>query len=483
MIKVGLACLLYALPIYANDEFAPSWRGSANTVKVVFDFTDPNDINAADVDITSPDFPFVTASVLEGQEFGTEACESTGGRKGVVAGELIRALVTNLAVEGESTTVRVQVTSTLSALPFTGIESATGVFDDGESFVGCDLAEGIESEPVDVPADLGNGYFTVAVEAVLTSPFGCDDIQFFMEEPGENVCIDQVIIDIQHNTNPGQVIVANASPSTIDVIEGGTPTNMVISLDPNLGPVTGPIFVTLDPLSGLDIELDTVAAPRVLTFTNGNWETPQTVSVAGSNDTNFETCIEPFPFQAQVSAAFDSAFDGGAAQVPLAINVMDLDSGCVFVEAVDTELEESIAGPTGSLVYTLNRSPSSPVFVDITDGFTDPNNPFFTSDPNQLTFDSGNWNTAQTVALSAVQDEEFRGTPGTGEPTGTTAVTTISGDGTYTEIPAAIAITVTEDECGALEFNSHDFNNDCTVDILDLSEFIQDWLNCSQAGC
>ncbi len=481
IILCGLALLMTTLPLVANDEFAPSWRGATGSAKIVFDFNDPNSFDTGVVDPTSPDFGLITeAGAHADMGFGSTAC-TAGLRSGAVVLPVTgRIGVTNLAAEGEQVIMRVQVTSTASELPFSGIESATGNFTLPE-FVFCDGAEELQATPVGASGDLGDGYHTIAIEATLAAPGDCEQIQVFFEGFAEDTCIDEIIIDIQHSTNPGFSVVANVTPTSVDVVEEGTPANMVVSLDPNLGPVTGPIFVTLDPLSGLDIELDTVAAPRVLTFTNLNWETPQTVAVAGAADTNTETCIETFPFQASVSASNDSAFDGGAAQVELTINVTDLDSGCVFVQGVDTELDESVAGITGSLVYTLNRAPTNPVIVEVTD--LDLAQPYFTADPNAVTFTNADW-AAKTVNLSAVQDGEFRGAePGTGALTGTSASSTVTGDATFVTNPDDVAISILEDECGALEFNPFDTDGDCFVGINELANFIAEWLACTEPGC
>ncbi len=474
-ILLGLALLIVTGPIYANDEFPPSWRGAPGSLKVVFNFDDPNTFNEGVV--TGLSAGSVVANALEGQEFGFEACSGVSPRLGVVAEELSRALISNPTPEGEGVIIRVQITSTLAALPFTGIEVANETFDSPD-FVFCDGAEGLEEEPVGESGDLGDGFYTIAIEALFADGFGCDDIQVFFEEIEAGTCIDEIIIDIQHSTNPGEKVVASALPAEINVVEGGATVDMVISLDPNIGSVDGSVTVTLDPNSGFDVEFNASTTPPVLTFTNLNWTTPQTVAIGGSDDTNFEVCIETFSFQAQVASVSDSEFNNGVAQVPLTINVTDLDTGCVFV-AGEPQLEEITGGMTDTLVYSLNRAPSSgTVLVDISDGFEDPNMPFFTADPNVLTFDGTNWAIPQTTTLTAVQDDDYRGeAPGTGDPTTTTAVTALSAiDTFFTGGPDPVTVSIAEDECGALEFDAFDFDEDCVVDVNDLATFLGDWL-------
>ncbi len=494
---LGLALLIYAVPTYANDDFAPSWRGIPNSVSAVWNLNDPNEFDEPIV--TGPDAGSVEVTVAEEQEIVTEACE-LAGRSGGIGNELIRTLVTNLAAEGEGTLIRIQITSTASELGFSGVESATGVFTD-PGFVACQGIEEIELEPEEGETgfilgtvDHLDGFFTIGFEVLLDSPGDCSDIQFFTEEIAEGTCIDEVIIDVHHGPNPGFNAVATVTEAEVSVLEtegASIPTAaMVVALDPAVGDVSGSVLVTLDPMSTGDALINGVAAP-VLTFSTGDWETPQTVTITGTDDANFEACIEPFTFQASVTSVTDSEFTG-AAQSPLTINVIDYENGCVLV-AGEPEIEEIPGGQTAELVYSLNRAPDASVFVAITDGSEDPNMPFFTADPNSIEFTTLNWATPKTVTLTAVQDDEFRGEEaGTGAPTETTAVTTVTttatffinndAEGVNQNAPAPLPVLVSEDECGALEFNQFDFDEDCVVGLLDLSAFVEQWLSSTQPG-
>ncbi len=493
IIFCGLAMLAYAGPMFANDDFAPIWRGSPGTSKIYYNFDNSLDLNASIVTGEA-----VTASVQEGQEFGTEACSIVGPppRFGVSIAENVRVLATNLAAEGESIVVRVQITTDAAELPFSGIESANSTFDQPD-FELCEGAEDLQLELVGPAVDHGDGYSTFAIEAVLTAGAGCELIQVFFEGFEEGTCVDEIIIDIQHSTNPGQKAVAIATPASVQVQEfqGGTgiTQDMVIALDPNIGTlsVPGAVVVTLDP-NTTQVTLNGVTELK-LTFIDTNWTTPQTVTIAGVEDTNFDACLTSFVFQAAVESSSDAHFDQGAAQVPLQIDLIDEDNGCVFVEAADTELNELLSeADSGSLVYSLNRAPiSGSVFVAVSDSFEDPNSPYFLADPNVLTFNDSNWAIPQTMTLNPQQDDELRGTdPGSGEPSATTAVTTVSvstpGDNFFinpdTETqenlnaPAAVEILITEDECGALEFSQFDFDTNCVVDVLDFTDFANSWL-------
>ncbi len=482
-ILLGVACLFYALPAYADDVYIPTWRGSTGSVTATYDFNDSGTFN--DGVTSGPDSGSVTAGTLE--EFGEDACTS-GSRSGVVAGELVRFALTNLATGKEGVIIRFQITSTMAELPFTGIEVATETFE-SPSFVFCGGSEGDDLTSVGI-TDHGDGFFTISVETFVEAGAGCDTVQVFMEELPESTCIDEVIIDVQHSGNPGLNVVATATPDSITETEGGTATNLVIALDSGVGTVSalGSVTVTLDP-NTTQISFDGATVAKVLTFTDTNWETPQTVAVDAFDDTNFEACSESFTFQAVVASTSDAHFNG-VAQCPLTVEVIDDETGCVFVEAVDTELNEldTEVEHKGTLVYSLNSQPSlgAVITVTIDDGFEDPNAPFFTADPNVLTFGNSGWDIPQTVTLTAVQDDEFRGDePGSGAPTPTTAVTGLSqvGDVDFTAAPDPVDVSITEDECGALEYNVLDYNTNCLVDVADFAIFAGDWLGCSEPGC
>lgn len=472
---LGLALLAGVTPVDANDEFAPSWRSFPGAVSVKLEFDDPNDFSLNSV--SGADAGAVTVSVPGGQEYGEAACTTSSG--GVVHSGASRVIVTNLAEPGEGLIVRAQLTTDANPLEadFVGFETATGLFGT-EDFEGCAIQEEL-AVVASLPA--GGGLTTHYFEAILTEPGECSDIHFFVEGAAD-VCIDEVIFDIHRGINPGQKVVANIAPTSAEIVEGSS-TTMVVSLDPNLGPVGSDVNVLLDPdNSGVDITFNGLN-PHTLTFTSGNWTTPQTVTVAAIDDGNFELCSEVINFQAQVTSSVTS-FNGGAAQSALAFTINEINSGCVIATAT-AELEEITGGSTGTIEYVLNRVPSSgTVTVDITDGFEDPNAPFFTADPNVITFTTGNWSVPQTVTLTAIQDDELRGDGG-GELTETTAVSTVTavGDIFFTENPAAIPVTISEDECGALEFDQFDLDENCAVDVADLSSLISEWLTCTEPGC
>ncbi|MBN2375017.1 MAG: hypothetical protein JXD22_01350, partial [Sedimentisphaerales bacterium] len=105
--------------------------------------------------------------------------------------------------------------------------------------------------------------------------------------------------------------------------------------------------------------------------------------------------------------------------------------------------------------------------------------------PIDLVFNSGNYSTPQTVTVTSTAEDED---PGTGNRAATiTHTTDSSADGDYEgAVVDSVAVTVLEDDCGFWSYSQMDFNKDCYVDLVDLAEFLSEWLACTQpfeTGC
>lgn len=142
-----------------------------------------------------------------------------------------------------------------------------------------------------------------------------------------------------------------------------------------------------------------------LTFDSTNWSTPRTVHVAAVDDNRREgahtTSI------AHTASSTDPAYNNPALpSLDVAINDNEGAVGSVIVEESDgiTVVAEHTTPATYSDTYTvrLGSAPSSPVTI------TNRSNAQLNLSPATLSFDSGNWNTPQTVTVTAVNDE-FRG--------------------------------------------------------------------------
>ena len=182
-----------------------------------------------------------------------------------------------------------------------------------------------------------------------------------------------------------------------------------------------------------DTDRNTNGDQNTLTFTTGNWSTPQTVTVRAAQDGD----------TADDSATLEhSAANGGynSRSASLAVTVTDDDTpGIVLSRAALTVDEGSSAtytvrlgsAPTGDVTVTVARASGS---TDVTFD-TDRNT---ANDQSTLTFTTGNWDTPQTVTVSAAQDDD--------EADDRATLNHSAAGGGYNSYTASLAVTVTDDD-------------------------------------
>ena len=127
----------------------------------------------------------------------------------------------------------------------------------------------------------------------------------------------------------------------------------------------------------------------------------------------------------------------------------------------------------------LGYPPTDNVTIALTDA-SDPNQVTLSSD---LVFEPGNYNVAQTVTVTAVDDDVLENDP---HSTVIQHVVT-SGDLSYNgyEIDD-VTVTIAENDCGAWGYRNSDVNTDCDVNLLDFAIMAADWLTCTtpySEGC
>ncbi|RIV42964.1 gliding motility-associated C-terminal domain-containing protein [Flagellimonas pelagia] len=181
--------------------------------------------------------------------------------------------------------------------------------------------------------------------------------------------------------------------------ETGTTDTFTVVLDAQ--PLTD---VVLDVVSG-DTGEGTVDLPQ-LTFTNANWDTPQTVTVTGEDDLIIDGAVT-YDISISVNdVSSDDAFDSLANQTVSVENADDDIAGFTVTESGGTTVTSEI-GTTDTFTVVLNRQPPiNNVILDIVSGDTSEG----TVDLSQLTFTTGNWDTPQTVTVTGVDDAIVDGT-------------------------------------------------------------------------
>ena len=135
-----------------------------------------------------------------------------------------------------------------------------------------------------------------------------------------------------------------------------------------------------------------------LTFTNGNWDTPQIVTVTGVND---------FLIDGTITAAITVSIDDANSNADFAltpdqsVNVSTLDDDVAGFTVTETDGSTSVneSGINDTLTVVLTAQPVSDVVLTIvSDDSTE------SSAPSTVTFTTNNWNTAQSVEVTAVNE-------------------------------------------------------------------------------
>lgn len=194
---------------------------------------------------------------------------------------------------------------------------------------------------------------------------------------------------------------ASISPAIIITTPNGTETsenNTSIQLKISLNQApTGNITVNFSGLNTqVDIsEFDWPAAfnyNEVLTFSDSNWSTPQTVVMTGLDDAQYDGNISGIFTATDPSSTYS--------QATLTLTNVDNEPPAPNMTISVSDYSTSENGDTSTISVVLNQSPTAPVTLNFTSMKPDQG----TVSPSTLVFDNTNWDTSQLVTVSAVDD-------------------------------------------------------------------------------
>ena len=222
-------------------------------------------------------------------------------------------------------------------------------------------------------------------------------------------------VTVTDNDTPG----VSVSPSSLTIGENSTETYTVKLDTQPTGDVTvnigssGTVFVSVSPSS--------------LTFTTSNWNSARTVTVRAPEDDDATDGT------ATLTHTASGADYGSVSNASVTVTVNDNDTAGVTVTPTSLPINE---GGTGTYTVVLDTQPTSTVAVTINDP-TD--NADVTASPSSLTFFASNWNTAQTVTVSAAEDSD------SAQDTATVTHTVAGAD--YGSVSASnVGVTVTDND-------------------------------------
>ena len=251
--------------------------------------------------------------------------------------------------------------------------------------------------------DLDDGNISVTITLAVVDAESHDSY--------DNVANQTVSAVNTDNDTAGFTIAQSGGATT--VTEGGGTDDFTLVL--NAQPASDVVLSVVSSDTG---EVTTGAA--TVTFTNGNWDTPQSVTLTGVNDDVDDGNVNSTITIAVVDASSSNEFDNVADQTFTVANTDDDDAAFTVTPSATTVTE----GATVTVSVVLQTAPTTNVMIDIS-----------TSDATELslstvtlTFTAGNWSTTQQITLTAVDDTD---TDGTSTVNVTTAVNDPASDNTY----------------------------------------------------
>ncbi|MEK6798393.1 MAG: choice-of-anchor Q domain-containing protein [Planctomycetota bacterium] len=195
-----------------------------------------------------------------------------------------------------------------------------------------------------------------------------------------------------NGTNPNPTtagITVNPTSGLVTTEAGGTATfTVVLDSQPTANVVVG--------LSSSDTTEGTVS-PASVTFTSANWNTAQTVTITGADDSLDDGNIA-YTIVTAAATSTDANYNGLNAS-DVSVTNTDNDTAGITVNPT-SGLVTTEAGGTAQFTLVLNSQPSA----DVTIGLSSSDTTEGTVSPASLTFTSANWNTAQTVTVTGADD-------------------------------------------------------------------------------
>ncbi len=246
------------------------------------------------------------------------------------------------------------------------------------------------------------------------------------------------------------VDLSSATNATIDTVTGtGTITNddsAGITVSPTSGLVTTEsggtasftVVLNTQPSADVSIALSSsdptegTVSPTPLTFTSADWNTAQTVTVTGVDDAVVDGNVG-YTVSFAVSSS-DGSYNNFSVP-PVSVTNDDNDTAGITVSPT-SGLVTTESGGTATFTVVLTTQPSADVTLALSSSDTTEG----TVSPTPLTFTSADWNIAQTVTVTGVDDAVIDGNIAY-----TVNFAVSSGDGSYNNFSVP-PVSVTNDD-------------------------------------
>lgn len=278
-----------------------------------------------------------------------------------------------------------------------------------------------------------------------------------------------------------RLVTAEGSPVVKE--SGQTSADFTMSLRENNGPPEADVAVTIIPYALAsadpagndpnDVLLAGAAGPGLpltVVIPATEWDMPRTVSVSAVDDALAEG-------PEQIGLRFETASTDPDYDLHIGtdvlVRVVDNDAPDVCAEPTAGGTLVSESGDTDDVAISLATPPAGVVTVTLTSPAGQ-----VTTAPQALTFTPDDWQTAQVVTVSAIDDDVVENDPHGGAVVLGVSSAADAGYQALQNVPP-VPVTILENDCGAWGFAVLDRNTDCVIDLADFAEFAQLWLACT----
>ena len=199
--------------------------------------------------------------------------------------------------------------------------------------------------------------------------------------------VPNVAVTNTDNDSAGITVTAAAGLATTEA--GGQKTyTVVLNSEPTANVVLS--------VASSDTTEGTVGASS-LTFTAANWNAPQTVTITGVNDFVADG-NQPYNIVMGPAVSSDAGYSGKTVPNVVVTNTDNDTAGITVTPSTDMTTTE--AGGQKTFTVVLNSEPTANVVLSVASSDTTEG----TVGASSLTFTAANWNTAQTVTITGVND-------------------------------------------------------------------------------
>jgi len=234
-------------------------------------------------------------------------------------------------------------------------------------------------------------------------------------------------VSITDNDTPG--VTVTQSGGNTAVTEGGATDTFTVVL-------------TSQPTANVTIALtgsQVTPTPTPLTFTSGNWNVAQTVTVTAIDDAIDET--SPHAGSVSFGVTSGDANYNNFAVPAVSVQVSDNDTAGVTVTESGGNTAVTEGGATDSYTVVLQSEPTGNVTVVLSTTAQ------LSLAPPGLTFTPANWNVAQTVTVTATDDGVVEG-----PHNATINQSVTSSDPNYSQSLPAISVAITDNDSAVVNF-------------------------------